>query len=149
MVVPGPKTFVRTTPAGANAINCRLPPVTETTTLVAHTATLDGFVDATTSADGICVRDLEPLTTLVVRTCNSRYRIIVSCASTILVQGGRFFPEVTDARLEGSSAGGSFLKVAWIGVGLRMEISAGGQRIVTSPVRAITTERLPSARTTH
>jgi hypothetical protein len=123
--------------------------VTETTTIVAHTATLDGFVDAAAAADGVSVRDLEPLTTLLVRTCNSRYRIIVSRSSAILVQGGRFFPDVTDARLEGSSVGGSFLKVAWIGVGLRMEISVGGQRIVTSPVRAITTERLPGARTTH
>jgi hypothetical protein len=123
--------------------------VSHTTTLIAHTATLDGFVDAATAGDGVSVRDLEPLTTLLVRTCNSRYRIIVSRNTAILVQGGRFFPEVTDARLEGSSAGGSFLKVAWIGVGLRMEISAGGQRIVTSPVRAITRERQPSSNSTH
>jgi len=48
---------------------------------------------------------------------------------------------MTTAHLNGSSAGGSLLKVAWIGVGLCMEISARGQRIVTSPVRAITTAR--------
>ena len=123
--------------------------MTQTTTLIAHTATLDGFVDATAAADGVCVRDLEPLTTLLVRTCNSRYRIIVSRNTAILVQGGRFFPEVTDARLEGSSVGGSFLKVAWIGVGLRMEISAGGQRIVTSPVRGISREPDLSSGSTH
>jgi hypothetical protein len=103
-------------------------------------ATLDGFVQCTSGA-GISLRELEPLTTLLVGTCNTQYRIIVSRQSAILVQGGRFFPEVTTATLDGSSAGGSFLKVAWIGVGLRMEISAGGQRIVTSPVRSITTER--------
>ncbi|MBM3819570.1 MAG: hypothetical protein FJW14_11240 [Acidimicrobiia bacterium] len=111
-------------------------------------ATLDGFVQCA-SGTGISLRELEPLTTLLVGTCNTQYRIIVSRQSAILVQGGRFFPEVTTAHLDGSSAGGSFLKVAWIGVGLRMEISAGGQRIVTSPVRSITTEREPRGSRPH
>lgn len=118
-----------------------------TAVLIPRAATLDGFVDSASTTDGVSLRDLDPLTTLIVRTCNSRYRIIVSRNTAILVQGGQFFPDVTAAHLDGSSAGGSFLKLAWIGVGLRMEISAGGQRIVTSPVRAITTERAePSPR---
>jgi len=119
------------------------------TTLVARTATLDGFVDSATGSDGVSVLDLEPLTTLLVRTCNSRYRITVSRHAAIFVQGGRFFPETTHATLEGSSAGGCFLKIAWIGIGLRMEISAGGQRIVTSPVRTITREPRSPSRLTH
>lgn len=109
--------------------------------LIPRDATLDGFVQTASNTDGVDLRELEPLTTLIVRTCNTRYRIIVSRNTDVLVQGGRFFPEVTEAHLDGSSAGGSFLKVAWICVGLRMEISADGQRIVTSPVRAIATER--------
>ncbi len=109
-----------------------------TTTVVAHTATLDGFVATVTAGDGISLHELEPLTTVVVATCNSRYQITVSAGAGIFVQGGRFFPETTAARLEGSSAGGSFLKLAWIGIGLRMEISCGERRIITSPVRAIT-----------
>jgi hypothetical protein len=123
--------------------------VTHSTTLVARTATLDGFVDTASKADGVCVRDLEPLTTLLVETCNSRYRITISSHAAIYVQGGRFFPEPTSARLDGSSAGGSFLKVAWIGIGLRMEIFAGGQRIVTSPVRDITRETRSASTLTH
>jgi hypothetical protein len=107
---------------------------------VPREATLDGFVQCA-SGTGVSLREIEPLTTLLVGTCNTQYRIIVSRQSAILVQGGRFFPDVTAANLDGSSAGGSFLRVGWIGVGLRMEISAGGQRIVTSPVRSITTER--------
>lgn len=114
--------------------------MTQSRTVISHTATLDGFVRAVNLADGVSVHDLAPLTTLVVSTCNSRYRIVVSRNAAILVQGGRFFPELTDARLEGSSMGGSFLKVAWIGIGLSMEIWAAGQRIVTSPVRAISAE---------
>lgn len=121
---------------------------TNTAVLIPREATLDGFVQSASGA-GVSLRDMEPLTTLLVATCNTQYRIIISRQSAILVQGGRFFPEVTSAHLDGSSAGGSFLKVAWIGVGMRMEISAGGQRIVTSPVRTITRERAEHAGRPH
>ncbi len=97
-------------------------------------------MSATSEADGVSLRDLEPLTTLFVRTCNSLYRIVISHNTAVFVQGGQFFPDVTNARLEGSSFGGSCLKVGWIAVGLHMEIYAGGQRIITSPVRAINCE---------
>lgn len=117
--------------------------------LVPRDATLDGFVQSASSADGISLLDVEPLTTLIVCTCNTRYRIIVSRGVMVLVQGGQFFPDATEAHLDGSSAGGSFLKIGWIGVGLRMEISAGGQRIVTSPVRTIATEGRGAPDTTH
>jgi hypothetical protein len=107
--------------------------------MLPRAATLDGFSADTAEAQGLHLHELEPLTTIVVRTCNSVYRIIVSGRSAVRVQGGRYFPDMTAAHLNGSSAGGSLLKVAWIGIGLCMEISAGGQRIVTSPVRAIDT----------
>jgi hypothetical protein len=110
---------------------------------VPRAATLDGFVSEVTASEGISLYDLDPLTTLVVRTCNSLYRIIVSQRTAVLIQGGSFFPDVTEGHVQGSSFGGSLLKVAWIGIGLCMEICAGGQRIVTSPVRAITKERTP------
>ena len=127
--------------------------MTETTksaVLIPRSASLDGFVAVSSSGAGVSLADLEPFTTLLVRTCNSLYRIVISQNSAVFVQGGQFFPDVTDARLDGSSAGGSFLKLGWIGVGLRMEICAGGQRIVTSPVRAIHTEsRRRTADRTH
>src|SRR5258708_7365276 len=116
-----------------------------TLALVPRTTTLDGFVSKIAAGDGVNLHDLDPLTTLVVYTSNSLYRIIVSQRSAILIQGGPFFRDMTEGHLHGSSAGGSLLKVAWIGVGLCMEISAGGHSIVTSPVRAITRERGPSA----
>lgn len=116
-------------------------PVTEpSAVLVPRAATLDGFAAAFAGVDGVNLRDLEPLTTLRVRTCNSHYRIVVSRNTAVFVQGGRFFPDVTDARLEGASFGGSFLKMGWIAIGLCMEIWAGGQRIITSPVRGIDCE---------
>ncbi len=116
-------------------------PSGRSTVLVPRVATLDGFAAEVCTADGVNVNDLEPLTTLAVQTCNSLYRITITRRTAVLVQGGRFFPAMTPAHLNGSGFGGSLLKVAWIGIGLRMEIVVGGRRIVTSPVRTISTER--------
>jgi hypothetical protein len=113
-------------------------------TLVPRTATLEGFVDDVADARGIHLRDVEPLTTIVVRTHNSCYRIIIAHDKTAIVRGGSFFPDPTPARIDGSGFGGTLLKVGWIGVGLRMEIFADGRRIITSPVRDMTLERSPS-----
>ena len=114
------------------------------TTYVARSVTLDGFVEETGNIRGLYLRDVEPLTALIVRTRNSRYRIIVSRDTSAIVQGGQFFPDATPGRIDGSGFGGSFLKVGWIGIGLRMEIFADGQRIITSPVRDISLERCTS-----
>jgi len=113
--------------------------------LVPRVATLDGFVDDAAGTPGVYLRDIEPLTTLTVHTCNSRYRILVSRDTSVIVQGGQFFPDPTPGRVDGSGFGGSLLKVGWIGIGLRMEIFADGQRIITSPVRDICIERCASS----
>ncbi len=117
-------------------------------TLVARGATLDGFA-AEAAGAGVLLRELEPLTSLIVHTRNSRYHVVVSAGTAIMIQGGSFFPEPTEARLDGSSLGSSFLKVGWIGVGLRMEIRARGQRIVTTAVRAIAREDRAGAERPH
>ena len=106
-------------------------------------ATLDGFAKATEAVQGVYLRDLEPLTRLVVYTCNSEYQIVVTTDGDVVVEGGRFFDRPTPAVVEGASLGGSFLKVGWIGVGLRMEIRDASRRIVTSPVRRIATGEVP------
>ena len=61
----------------------------------------------------------------------------------VLVQGSPFFAVRTRACLNGSSFGGSCLKLGWVGVGLRMELHAEDQWIITSHVRSIAVE--PSA----
>jgi hypothetical protein len=116
------------------------------TTSISRAATLAGFTTAVASTSGVHLRDLAPMTTLLVRTRNSEYRIIVSSGDAVLVEGGHFFPCLTEARFSGASVGGSFLKVGWIGIGLRMEILADGRRIVTSPVRDI---RAPETSRSH
>jgi hypothetical protein len=115
---------------------------------VPRVATLDGFVDATSTSRGVNLLDLEPLTELQVETTNSLYRIVVSQRTAVFVQGGRFFPETSPAHLAGATFGGSLLKIGWIGIGMRMEICGDDGPIVTSPVRRITVDR-PDASRTH
>ena len=119
------------------------PDTGETSTVVPKRCTLDGFAEDVANADGIHVRDVETLATLLARTENSVYRIIPleAGSSRVLIQGGRFFPEPTEVRFAGSGFGGSFLKLGWIGLGLRMEILWDGQRIITSRVRGIQLQR--------
>ena len=121
----------------------------DTTTCVSRAATLAGFTSAVSSTNGVQLRDLPPMTTLLVRTRNSEYRIVVASGDEVLVKGGHFFPALTEARFRGASVGGSFLKVGWIGVGLRMEILAEGRRIVTSPVYDIVTADDSSSQRIH
>src|SRR5688572_14339020 len=113
------------------------PPRSGEGTVVAHGSTLDGFVAAATGI-GVALGSVEPLTSLVVETRNTRYHIIVRRSDEIVIQGGSFFPDPTPAHFEGASLGSSLLRLGWIGLGLRMEIRANGQRIVTTPVRRIT-----------
>ena len=109
---------------------------------VPRECTLDGFTAEVGASDGFGLGALDALTTVVVTTANSAYRIVAldPPRSRILIQGGRFFPEATEARLAGASFGGSLLKLSWFGRGMRMEIYADGQRIITSPVKSIEVE---------
>jgi hypothetical protein len=98
------------------------------------------------SGEGVSVRHLAPSTSLLVWTLNSLYRMVIMQSPEVSVQGGAFFPEPAAARLVGSSLHpGGWLKVGWIGIGLRIELRSGSQYVVTSPVRAITSTDPPAA----
>jgi hypothetical protein len=105
--------------------------------------TLDAAAAELAASEGISLLDLEPLTTLVVRTTHSVYRMIVLDGTTVLLRGGAFAGD-TMAHVHGSGFGGHVLRVGWIGVGLRMEFSADGKRLLTSTVRAVAIEDHPS-----
>jgi hypothetical protein len=105
--------------------------------------TLDAFADAVSRSSGLGVGELPALTRLFVRTRNSVYRIDVlePRDRVVLVQGGAFFPQPTKGWLNGSSFGGSCLKVGWIGVGLHLEFHANDRFIITSRVLSMDVER--------
>jgi len=89
--------------------------------------------------NGVQVDRMEDMEKLVIQTRNSLYEIIIidGRSGEILVRGGRFFPELTPARLAGATLGGSFCKMRGIYTGFRMEINASGQRTLTTPVESI------------
>ena len=88
-------------------------------------------------AEGLQLETIQDMKSLEVHTQNSVYEITVICGRTgdILIRGGQFLPEFTEARLAGSSLGGSFLKLRGIYVGFKLEIHAGERLIITSRVR--------------
>jgi hypothetical protein len=107
--------------------------------------TLDGFALEPGCVEGVSLHSLDAGTVLNVITRNSSYRVVVvdPVQQRVLVTGGRLFAERTEVRLEGATAGGSVLKIGWIGTGLRLELSMGRGRITTSPVESVTVESVP------
>jgi hypothetical protein len=89
--------------------------------------------------EGLQLEALQDMEKLTVRTENSTYEITVISGRSgeILIRGGRFFPEFTQARLAGSSLGGSFLKLRGIYVGFSLEVHFEQRMIITSRVRNI------------
>lgn len=112
--------------------------------LVARRRTLSGFAREAGHSEGIAIALLAPGTTLVVQTRNSLYRLVVlNGRHAVLAQGGTLLPEARAAQLQGASAGGCLVKAGWIGVGLRLELQVGSDRILTSSVRSIAIENAP------
>ncbi|MBI2828229.1 MAG: hypothetical protein HYX77_03010 [Acidobacteria bacterium] len=107
--------------------------------------TLDGFALEPGCVEGMALQSLEAGTVLNVVTRHSGYRVVVldPVRQRVLVTGGRLFPESIEVRFEGATAGGSMLKIGWIGTGLRLEMSKGLERITTSRVRSVTIESVP------
>jgi hypothetical protein len=103
--------------------------------------TVNTFLELMQSVEGVELGELEPMTTVLVWTWNSLYRVVVAEGSDVLVQGGLMFPQPTPAHVDGASTRGGPLKIGWISLGIMMELHVSGQRIVTTPVIAIATER--------
>ena len=107
---------------------------------IAGAAILDNWSDDPWT-DGVQIDQMEEMSKLHVRTRNSLYEITVieGRSGEIMVRGGRYFGQLTAARLLGATLGGCFCKMRGIYVGFRMEINENGQRTVTSPVQSIAT----------
>ncbi len=89
--------------------------------------------------DGVQVDRIVDMSKLHVRTRNSLYEIIIidGFSGEILIRGGRFFPELTPANLQGATLGGSICKLRGIYAGFRMELIASGSRTLTTPVESV------------
>ena len=107
--------------------------------------TLTGFALEAGCEDGLGIESLEQGTTLIVQTQNSRYRLVVldGPSHCVLVEGGSKFPQAVPAVLQGARANGSLVKTGWIGVGLRMQLFADPQWVITSRVRSVAVDTFP------
>ncbi len=87
----------------------------------------------------VAIDSLDSGTALIVQTRKSVYRMVVvdSAVCKVLVQGGQLLPQAAEGIVQGSSLGGSVLKMGWIVVGLRLELVVDRQRIITSRVESI------------
>lgn len=94
---------------------------------------------------GVDVRTLAAGTRVTMDTVNSRYSFVVldSGGRRALVHGGRYFDGEGEARIEGSTLGGTLLWVGWIAEGLCLELSVQGKRVGTSRVRSIAITTAP------
>jgi hypothetical protein len=90
-------------------------------------------------ADGVQLERLEHMQRVVMRTYQHAYEMFVRCGPTgdVLVRGGHFFQDFTEAKLAGSSLGGGFLKQFGIYVSLRVEFHINGETVLTAPVFSI------------
>ena len=91
---------------------------------------------------GVELATLGPDDTIVVRTVNSEYRISAFDPKTgrALLEGGSRPGERVEARVIGSSFGGTALWTGWLFVGLRMEACSNDKYIRTSPIQSISIE---------
>jgi hypothetical protein len=106
---------------------------------------LEGLTEIGRSLQGVELATLARFDTIVVNTVNSQYRIFLLDPENgrALLEGGRQIHAV-EARVVGSSFGGSILRTGWVGVGLRMEACANDKYIRTSPVQSLWIERQTS-----
>jgi hypothetical protein len=130
--------------SGADPVESSSPmdnPISEQ--IVPRKRTLDGFALEPGCSNGVAIQSLAAGTHLAVNTRNTRYQVIVMDPATrqVTVSGGPTLRERIQGRLEGATTGGSVLRLGWIGVGLRMEVSTNDRRITTSAVRSVTIER--------
>jgi hypothetical protein len=107
---------------------------------------LEAFVYEPGCALGVDFGTLDPGAVVNVDTTYSRYRLVVvnGDEKRAMVTGGRIFPESTEVRVEGATAGGSAIKPAWIGIGLRLELTTSTGRVTTSIVQAVSVDPPPA-----
>lgn len=95
--------------------------------------------DESAEINELLLENLNPFDTILVRTYNSDYRILVLDPKTgrALVEGGDYLLEPNEALLKGSAAPGDALKPGTICVGCRLEMWVSERVFITSPVKSI------------
>jgi len=109
-------------------------------------APLEDLREVGCSSQGLELATLLPFDTIIVRTNNSEYRIVLLDPLTgrALFEGGRQTTGPVEVMVLGSSFGDMLPRTGWIGVGLRMEVCSNDGYIRTSPVQSLSVEHQTS-----
>ena len=99
----------------------------------------DNVVNETRSSCDLPLRTLNAFDTIVLRTHNSDYRIMLLDPETgrALVEGGTYLIEPAEALLRGSAVRGAAFRSGEICVGCRVEMWVDEKVFITSPVKSI------------
>ncbi len=91
------------------------------------------------SSGDLMLQSLAPFDTILLRTHNSDYRILLLDPNTgrALVEGGDYIVEPTEALVRGSAVVGDAFKNGTISVGSRLEMWVGERAFLTSPVKTV------------
>jgi hypothetical protein len=94
--------------------------------------------ELTLSGD-VIIQNLQPFDTILLKTHNSDYRILLLDPNTwrALVEGGDYIVEPTEALVRGSAVIGDAFKGGTISVGCRLEMWIDERAFLTSPVKTV------------
>lgn len=89
--------------------------------------------------DELALESLQPFDTILLRTYNSDYRILLldPKSGRALIEGGDYLVEPNEALLRGSAIPGSEFKAGSICVGSRLEIWVDERVVLTSTIRSV------------
>ena len=93
----------------------------------------------TSSSTDVMVESLNPFDTVLLRTHNSNYRILLLDPKTgrALVEGGSYLLEPSDSLIKGSALPGSDFNAGALCVGGRLEMWVNEKAFLTSPIESV------------
>jgi RNA polymerase-binding transcription factor DksA len=102
-------------------------------------ATVGEHENKEANVDDVALESLKPFDTILLRTYNSDYRMLLLEPATgrVLVEGGDYLVEPNEALLRGSAIPGSEFKGGSICVGSRLEIWVEERVLLTSTIKSI------------
>jgi DksA/TraR C4-type zinc finger protein len=96
-------------------------------------------VSSSLDSSDLVLETLKPFDTILLRTHNSEYRILLLDPKTgrALVEGGDYLVEPSEALVMGSAVPGDDLKPGTISVGSRLEMWVNEQALLTSIIKSV------------
>ncbi len=101
----------------------------------------------TSKATDFRLENFRPYDTILLRTHNSEYRILLLDPDTgrALIEGGRYLPEPSEGLIMGSALPGSDSNTEALCIGARLELWVNEQVFLTSPIQSVEVKHNPVA----